>query len=159
MAALVAANLPFMNERWLVAGPVAAAHRKPMWGRLAELVLLYFVVGVGVLGLGFLALDLLTPGNLRSQVYTQRKPNAAILLGANHLALAVIVTTAIMTSSDSLLQGLVEIARCVVCLRQGAWPSREQDVEEVDVDKLKALVTREGEPPPNVGPVSAAGER
>ena len=40
----MAANLPFMNERWLVAGPVAA-QRKPLWGRLAELVLLYFVVG------------------------------------------------------------------------------------------------------------------
>jgi len=39
-----------------------------------------------------------------------------------------------------LLQGLVEIARCVVCLRDGAWPSREEDVEEVDVDKLKEMV-------------------
>jgi TRAP-type mannitol/chloroaromatic compound transport system permease small subunit len=39
-----------------------------------------------------------------------------------------------------LLQGLVEIARCVICLRQGAWPSREEDVEEVDVDKLKEMV-------------------
>ena len=39
-----------------------------------------------------------------------------------------------------LLQGFVEIARCVICIRQGAWPSREQDVEEVDVDKLKAMV-------------------
>ena len=39
-----------------------------------------------------------------------------------------------------LLQGLVEIVRCVLCLRDGAWPSREQDVEEVDVDKLKAMV-------------------
>jgi TRAP-type mannitol/chloroaromatic compound transport system permease small subunit len=39
-----------------------------------------------------------------------------------------------------LLQGLVEIARCVICLRDGAWPSREQDVEEVDVDKLKEMV-------------------
>lgn len=39
-----------------------------------------------------------------------------------------------------LLQGLVEIVRCLVCLRNGAWPSREQDVEEVDVDKLKAMV-------------------
>jgi TRAP-type mannitol/chloroaromatic compound transport system permease small subunit len=39
-----------------------------------------------------------------------------------------------------LLQGLVEIVRCVLCLRQGAWPSREQDVEEVDVDKLKEMV-------------------
>jgi TRAP-type mannitol/chloroaromatic compound transport system permease small subunit len=39
-----------------------------------------------------------------------------------------------------LLQGIVEIVRCIVCLREGAWPSREQDVEEVDVDKLKAMV-------------------
>lgn len=39
-----------------------------------------------------------------------------------------------------LLQGLVEIARCVICLRDGEWPSREEDVEEVDVDKLKQMV-------------------
>ena len=39
-----------------------------------------------------------------------------------------------------LLQGLVEIARCVICLREGAWPAREEDVEEVDVDKLKEMV-------------------
>ncbi len=39
-----------------------------------------------------------------------------------------------------LLQGLVEIVRCVRCLQTGEWPSREQDVEEVDVDKLKKMV-------------------
>ncbi len=39
-----------------------------------------------------------------------------------------------------LLQGIVEIVRCVICLREGEWPSREQDVEEVDVDKLKEMV-------------------
>jgi len=39
-----------------------------------------------------------------------------------------------------LLQGLVEIARCVICIRDGYWPSREHDVEEVDVEKLKAMV-------------------
>jgi TRAP-type mannitol/chloroaromatic compound transport system permease small subunit len=39
-----------------------------------------------------------------------------------------------------LLQGVVEVIRCVICIRQGAWPSREQDVEEVDVDKLKEMV-------------------
>jgi hypothetical protein len=39
-----------------------------------------------------------------------------------------------------LLQGLVEIVRCVLCLRHGEWPSREEDVEEVDVDKLKEMV-------------------
>jgi TRAP-type mannitol/chloroaromatic compound transport system permease small subunit len=39
-----------------------------------------------------------------------------------------------------LLQGIIEIIRCVICIQQGAWPSREEDVEEVDVDKLKAMV-------------------
>ena len=39
-----------------------------------------------------------------------------------------------------LLQGIVEIVRCIICLRDGAWPSREEDVEEVDVDKLKEMV-------------------
>ena len=42
-----------------------------------------------------------------------------------------------------LLQGLVEIVRCVLCLQRGEWPSREQDVEEVDVDKLKQMVHAE----------------
>ncbi len=44
VAALLAANLPFVNHRWLVVGPVARP-RKPLAGRLAELVLAYFVVG------------------------------------------------------------------------------------------------------------------
>jgi TRAP-type mannitol/chloroaromatic compound transport system permease small subunit len=44
-----------------------------------------------------------------------------------------------------LLQGIVEIIRCVICLKQGYWPSREEDVEEVDVDKLKEMVKVEDE--------------
>jgi TRAP-type mannitol/chloroaromatic compound transport system permease small subunit len=39
-----------------------------------------------------------------------------------------------------LIQGIVEIIRCIICLKQGYWPSREEDVQEVDVDKLKAMV-------------------
>ncbi len=39
-----------------------------------------------------------------------------------------------------LVQGIVEIIRCVICLRQGNWPSREADVEEVDVEELKKMV-------------------
>jgi TRAP-type mannitol/chloroaromatic compound transport system permease small subunit len=39
-----------------------------------------------------------------------------------------------------LLQGFVEIIRCIVCIQQGEWPSREHDVEEVDVEKLKEMV-------------------
>lgn len=39
-----------------------------------------------------------------------------------------------------LLQGLVEIVRCIICLRTGEWPKRAHDVEEVDVEKLKEMV-------------------
>jgi len=39
-----------------------------------------------------------------------------------------------------LMQGLVEIVRCILCIRGGQWPSREHDVEEVDVEKLKEMV-------------------
>ncbi len=39
-----------------------------------------------------------------------------------------------------LLQGAVEIVRCIICLRVGAWPPRERDVEEVDVEQLKSMV-------------------
>ena len=28
----------------------------------------------------------------------------------------------------------------MICIRQGQWPSREEDVQEVDVDKLKEMV-------------------
>jgi Protein of unknown function (DUF2818) len=43
LLALLAANLPFANQRILVVGPLREA--KPLVWRLAELVLLYFVVG------------------------------------------------------------------------------------------------------------------
>ena len=39
-----------------------------------------------------------------------------------------------------LVQGIIEILRCIVCLREGEWPSRVDDVEEVDVEKLKKMV-------------------
>jgi len=32
-----------------------------------------------------------------------------------------------------LLQGVAEIARCIICLKTGAWPRRLHDVEEIDV--------------------------
>jgi TRAP-type mannitol/chloroaromatic compound transport system permease small subunit len=32
-----------------------------------------------------------------------------------------------------MLQGLAEIARCLVCLKMGAWPGRLKDVAEIDI--------------------------
>ena len=39
-----------------------------------------------------------------------------------------------------LLQGIIEIIRCALCIRDGEWPSRGDDVVEVDVEKLKERV-------------------
>ncbi len=36
-----------------------------------------------------------------------------------------------------LFQGHVEIIRCLVCLRTGAWPQRLHDVEEIDVVEMQ----------------------
>jgi hypothetical protein len=41
--AFLAANLPFINERWLAVWP--RREPKTLWMRLGELVLLYFAVG------------------------------------------------------------------------------------------------------------------
>jgi hypothetical protein len=43
LVALCAANLPFLNQRWLAIGPVHPC--KTLVWRLAELVVLYFLVG------------------------------------------------------------------------------------------------------------------
>ncbi|MCP4635175.1 MAG: TRAP transporter small permease subunit [Methyloversatilis sp.] len=45
-----------------------------------------------------------------------------------------------LSGAALMLQGVVEILRCIVCIKQGEWPSRTQDVEEVDVDKLRHMV-------------------
>jgi TRAP-type mannitol/chloroaromatic compound transport system permease small subunit len=39
-----------------------------------------------------------------------------------------------------LMQGIVEILRCILCIGRGEWPAREEDVEEVDVEELKEMV-------------------
>lgn len=39
-----------------------------------------------------------------------------------------------------LMQGIVEILRCILCIERGEWPPREEDVEEVDVEELKEMV-------------------
>lgn len=43
LVALVAANLPFVNNRWLAVGPRSAD--KAWWQRLFELVVFYLLVG------------------------------------------------------------------------------------------------------------------
>lgn len=69
---------------------------------------LYFVVGVLVLAAGFVMVDVLTPGNLRRQVFVERRPNAVAITAAMDVSLAAIIVTAIHASSDRLGQGLID---------------------------------------------------
>lgn len=68
--------------------------------------IVFGLVGIGLMALGFLLIDVLTPGKLRELIWVERNPNAALLLAANQLGIAAIVFTAIFTSYDSFGQGL-----------------------------------------------------
>ena len=70
--------------------------------------ILYFLVGVAVLGAGFVMVDVLTPGNLRRQVFVDRRPNAVAVASAMYAALGVVTASAIIASSNELGQGLVD---------------------------------------------------
>ena len=64
------------------------------------------LIGVGLMALGFVMVDLLTPGKLKDLIWRDKNPNAALLLASNQLGIAVIVFTAIFTSYDSFTEGL-----------------------------------------------------
>ncbi|VEG43428.1 protein of uncharacterised function (DUF350) [Mycolicibacterium flavescens] len=72
--------------------------------------ILYFLVGVGVLAAGFAMADVLTPGNLRRLVFVERRPNAVAVASGMYAALAIVVISAIVASSNELGQGLVDAA-------------------------------------------------
>ena len=55
----------------------------------------YALLGVVLLVIGFVALDVLTPGHLASQIWTERSVNAGIVLAAGFLAQGLIVFSAI----------------------------------------------------------------
>ena len=46
VAGFVAANIPFVNQRILATLPWTGAGSKPLWVRLIELVVLYFLIGL-----------------------------------------------------------------------------------------------------------------
>jgi TRAP-type mannitol/chloroaromatic compound transport system permease small subunit len=53
-----------------------------------------------------------------------------------------------------LLQGIAEIIRCVLCIRQGEWPQRLHDVEETE-----SMILREQEYLAAHGEQTSAGQR
>jgi uncharacterized membrane protein YjfL (UPF0719 family) len=70
--------------------------------------LAYAGVGLTLLTIGYVVLDLITPGNLRHLVFQERNTNAAVVAGANAVALTTIIVTAILESDDLIRVGLVQ---------------------------------------------------
>ena len=71
---------------------------------------LYFLVGMAVLVVGFYMVDVLTPGKLRRMVFVDRRPNAVVIASAIYIALTVVIITAIASSYSQLGQGLLGVA-------------------------------------------------
>lgn len=67
----------------------------------------YSVAGIVLMAVSFAVVDLLTPGNLRHQLWFDRNRNAGILVGSNLAAVALIIVAAITASEGRLVEGLV----------------------------------------------------
>ena len=72
--------------------------------------LAYFVLAAVILVVGFVILDLITPGKLHELVFVHHLPSAAVITVAQQVSIGIIVVTAVLTSSDNLTQGLIETA-------------------------------------------------
>jgi hypothetical protein len=75
-------------------------------GRGVGAIVLYAIVGLVLMVIGFYAIDLTTPGPLRKMVDVG-KPNAIVVAAAGMVSMALIVVLAIYASSGKLVEGLV----------------------------------------------------
>jgi hypothetical protein len=75
-------------------------------GRGVGAIVLYAIVGLVLMMIGFYAIDLTTPGPLRKMV-DAGKPNAIVVAAAGMVSMAFIVVLAIYASSGKLVEGLV----------------------------------------------------
>lgn len=67
----------------------------------------YGVVGVILMAIGYLLVDVATPGSLRDLIWVQRNRNAALLLASGLIGVATIVTAAIAASHGDFGAGLL----------------------------------------------------
>lgn len=70
-------------------------------------VLAYAVVGVLLMGFGYLLVDVATPGKLHELIWNDRNRNAALLLTSNLVGVGVIVVAAIRASEDAFVAGII----------------------------------------------------
>ncbi|GAA5169178.1 DUF350 domain-containing protein [Pseudonocardia eucalypti] len=105
-------------------------------------ILLYALVGLLLLLLGFFAIDLTTPGKL-NRLVREGRPNAVVVTGAGMVSMAFIVVVSIYTVQGklaegliaSLIYGLVGIIAQVVAVRLVEW------VTGIDIGEVLAAQT------------------
>ena len=68
-----------------------------VWGAMA----------IALLALGYLVVDLLTPGRLGQLIYVDHNVNAAVVVASGLIAIGTILTTSILTSLEGFVPGLV----------------------------------------------------
>ncbi|WP_262283529.1 DUF350 domain-containing protein [Micromonospora sp. MA102] len=72
--------------------------------------LAYGVVGVALMAIGYVLVDVATPGKLHELIWAERNRNAALLLASNLAGVGIIVVAAIAASADDFALGLVGAA-------------------------------------------------
>jgi uncharacterized membrane protein YjfL (UPF0719 family) len=72
--------------------------------------LLFGLVGIVLLAIGYRTIDLLTPGHLGRQLCEDRNRNAGVIVGSGMLSIGIIVTSAIVASDGDLGKGLGQSA-------------------------------------------------
>ncbi|MFF0814292.1 DUF350 domain-containing protein [Rhodococcus sp. NPDC003318] len=75
-------------------------------GRGVSAIVLYAILGLALMVLGFFAIDWTTPGHLRTLV-REGRPNAAVVTASGMVSMALIVVLAIYASSGRLVEGLI----------------------------------------------------
>ena len=71
------------------------------------IVLAYAAAGIVLMTVGYVLVDLITPGKLGDLIWHQRNPNAALVLASNLLAVGTIVVAAIAASADNFVTGIL----------------------------------------------------
>lgn len=96
-----------MTSKLLVA--LAASPSLPeILGRGLLAIVLYALLGVLLLLLGYFVIDLTTPGKLTTVIKTERNPNATMLAASGIGAVALVIVAAIFSSGGQLIEGLTE---------------------------------------------------
>lgn len=72
--------------------------------------LAYGVVGVALMAVGYVLVDVATPGKLHELIWVARNRNAALLLASNLAGVGTIVVAAIAASADDFVLGLIGAA-------------------------------------------------